>query len=350
MEKPEINTDEVIGNIKDKIPGLKKRFKIISSLVVIVIVAVSVVFGSAYVVPDGSEAVITMFGKHIDTKSSGLQFKVPYLQQKKIIDIQERHRIEWGFTTTRFGDSNSSPEYARTGDSGRLVVDAKDGSMSFMDVEILIDYRISDSHDYLYNVEDVEGTLQILAESIIRDVFPGITVDTVLKDKSSIDRLIKPELAADVERYGLGLEILSTQIQTANLPDDVSTAYKKVETAKNEAKRLDESAQSYRKTQMQQANADAAKIREEAQMYASDIVTTAIKNSADFVSKYSQYKNSRTLTKEKLYMETMMVLFGEENNNEFIIDLSKSGDIYKFYNSGNQSVTNGQALTTTGGQ
>jgi len=348
MENNEFPGQDNIRNLKEKLPELQKKLKFGILLFVVVIIALSVAFGSAYVVPDGSEAVITMFGKHVDTKTSGLQFKIPYLQQKKIIDIQERHRIEWGFSTTRSGDSNRSPEYDRSSvTEGRLVVDAKDGSMSFMDVEILIDYRINNPHDYLYNVEDVEGTLGILAESIIRDVFPGITVDTVLKDKSSIDRLIKPELVADVKRYGLGIEILGTQIQTANLPGDVSLAYKKVETAKNEAKRLDEGSQSYRKTTMQKASADAAKIREDALMYASDIVTTATEDSADFISKYSQYKNSKTLTKEKLYMEAMLDLFSPENNNEFIIDLSKSGDIYKFYNSGNGAVSTDKAATTT---
>ena len=348
MDQNDFQGKEIIDNLKEKMPGLKKKAKLGISLLLVVIIAVSIAFGSAYVVPDGSEAVVTMFGKHIDTKSSGLQFKIPYLQQKTIIDIQERHRIEWGFTTTRSGDKDRAPQYDTTSkDDGRLVVDAKDGSMSVMDVEILIDYRINNPHDYLYNVEDVEGTLGILAESIIRDVFPGVTVDTVLKDKSSIDRLIKPELVADVKRYALGIEILGTQIQTANLPSDVSLAYKKVETAKNEAKRLDEGAQSYRKTTMQKANAAAAEIREAALMYASDIVTSATEDSADFVSKYSQYKDSKALTKEKLYIEAMKELFSEENNNEFIIDLSRSGDIYKFYNSGNGSVPNDKAATTT---
>ena len=63
---------------------------------VIAIFLLSVVMGSFYNVSEQEQAVVTQFGKVVQTNSAGLYFKIPYIQQVHKVDMTT-HGIGIGY-------------------------------------------------------------------------------------------------------------------------------------------------------------------------------------------------------------------------------------------------------------
>jgi modulator of FtsH protease HflK len=71
-----------------------------------------------------------------------------------------------------------------------------------------------------------------------------------------------------------------------------------------------------------QARGEAAKIEQDAEAYKQKAVTEAQGEAQQFLSIFEQYRNSREVTRERMYIETMQKVLG--NTNKVIIE-NKSG-------------------------
>lgn len=183
--------------------------------ITVLVVAVLVVFSmnsALYVIPEGRQAVITQFGRPVQTvKNAGLHFKLPLIQDVRMIDLRI---LSWD------GFPNQIP--------------TKD--KKYIEVDTTARWKITDPLKFIQTVQNERGArsrLDAILDGFTRDVISGHnlveavrnsnklneTLEKLKKevdessDESKLDEIVKEEeVIGDVEKVNIGRERLSELI------------------------------------------------------------------------------------------------------------------------------------------
>jgi membrane protease subunit HflK len=133
----------------------------VAVLIVLGIVLVVFLGTSVYIVDQTEEAVVTRFGKYLDTKEPGLQFKLPFgIDRNYTVNVKTVQTEQFGFRTLKSGVSST---YAnQTGESTMLT-----GDLNIVEVEWIIQYRIVDPRAWTFNVMERTDTIRDVSRSAI---------------------------------------------------------------------------------------------------------------------------------------------------------------------------------------
>ena len=133
------------------------------------------------------------------------------------------------------------------------------GDYNIVDVEFFVEYKVSDPEKYLYGSYDPETILRNLLQSQVRNVVGSEAVDAVLTTgKESIQMRVKELVSEILQEYDIGLTLVDVKIQDSDPPtDEVTEAFKAVETAKQQAETVRNEARAYQNAQLPQAEAKA---------------------------------------------------------------------------------------------
>lgn len=319
--------EDVIDINLEKIKGSARK---IVAIAVTVIIALILLLNSFYVLENKENGVILRFGKITNVVSdAGLHFKIPLIEQVKKVDVKTVYSMEYGYRTIKKGTEYSQPVYEDEEDEATVIVDAANNNASIALINIMVQYKKADAEKYLFNVDDVEGTLRLALEDSVRTVLQSFTLDDAKTRKEDIDKEIRPILQKKMDDYLSGIEITSVRTQNVEFMPNVENAYQQKENANQYKNGKQEEADKYLNTVIPQAEAEAAKLREEASGYKAERLANARAAVAEFNALYEEYKNNPNVLKEKYYIEAMSVFL---KNNKVVVDLSANGDIYKFYN------------------
>lgn len=272
-------------------------------LLIVLAIVGYVAFNGLYTINSGEEAIITRFGKftRIETQA-GLRWKIPVIENKYVVDVSEVRRMEFGFSTTTEAYGNNAASYKDIGDESLMLT----GDENLVNVEAIIQYRISDSTAYMFNVEDQDGTLRVIAVSTIRRSVANNTLDDVLTDnKLSIQNEILSDLQEICNLYGLGIQITAVQLQDVYPPTEVDDAFKDIARAKLDKESKINEAQSYENKVIPDAKGESSKLISEAEAYNQDRINRALGDVANFNQVYDKYKNAKQVTRTRMYLETM---------------------------------------------
>jgi membrane protease subunit HflK len=143
--------------------------------------------------------------------------------------------------------------------------------------------------------------------SYIRDTIGSYSVDEVLTTgKSQIQSEIKDKLSARVEKENLGIAIRNISIQDADPPTtEVVNAFKAVEDAKQNAETAVYNATAEKNKKILAAEAEANKIIENAEAEKTARIKEAEGEVAKFNAMYDEYIKFPSITKQRMYYETM---------------------------------------------
>ena len=292
------NFEEIKINT-DKLPKLTQK-KFIT--IVIVIAAAIFFFTGLYTVDPEEVGVIQRFGKYADTTQPGLHFKIPFGVDKLTkVKVKHVYKEEFGFRTIQPGVKST---YSTRGfDMESLMLT---GDLNIADVEWIVQYRIKDPVKYLFNIRNIEETIRDLSESVTRQVVGDRSGDEVIVlSRKEIADEIQVELQKTLDDYGSGIEIYTINLQNVNPPEPVKPAFNDVNSAKQEKERiLNEAWQKYNQI-IPEAKGKAKRTIEEAEGYAVNRVNRASGDAEKFIAVFNQYKNAKTVTKKRLYLETM---------------------------------------------
>ena len=144
-------------------------------LVALVILALIVIWGAYYTVPAESEAVVLRFGRFLKISEPGLHFKIPLgIDEYTLVQTRRQLKLEFGFYT---------PGYTNVDQPAREQLEEKSmvtGDLNAALVEWVVQYRISDPKEYLFDVRNPNQTLRDLSEAAMREVIGDRTVDEVI--------------------------------------------------------------------------------------------------------------------------------------------------------------------------
>jgi membrane protease subunit HflK len=224
-------------------------------------------FTSIHRIGPQEAGVITRFGSYAGTMPSGIGFTLPWpIDRVQKVDVQEIRTIDIGST------DSSSENLILTGDQ------------NVIDLAYSIRWTIGDPEQYLFQIANPEETIREVAESAMRAVVAGVSLDEAIgAGRSEIEQRVGQVMQQLLNDYQAGVRVQGIAIKQSDPPAAVTDAFKDVTAAQQEA-------QSY----VNQARA-----------YALQLTAKAQGEAAAFDKVYVQYKLSPEVTRRRMYYETM---------------------------------------------
>jgi membrane protease subunit HflK len=278
------------------------------SVILLFIVAIWLASGF-YRVQSEELGVVLRFGKYVRDAQPGLNYHLPYPIESVLLPKALRvSAISIGMTVI--------DDPTRRGRTRRDVPEESlmlTGDENIVDVEFTVLWRIKPDGvaDFLFNIQNPEGTVKAVAESAMREVIGRSNIQPILTAARTATELGVQELMQKtLDRYGSGILVQQVQMERVNPPAQVIEAFNDVQNAKIDYERLQNEAQTYANRVVPDARGRAAQIVQVAEGYKQQAIAEARGQSARFLKVYEEYAKAKDVTRERLYLETMERILG----------------------------------------
>jgi membrane protease subunit HflK len=254
--------------------------------------------------------VVLRFGKHVRTVQPGLNYHLPYPIETRLLPKALQ------VNTLSIGSRLSE---GRSGTTSRDVPEESlmlTGDENIVDVDFAVLWRIKPDGvgDYLFNLQNKEGTVKAVAESAMREVIGRSEIAPILTGARAVtEQAVHDLMQKTLDDYGAGVLITQVQLQKVDLPAQVIDSFRDVQAAQADQQRLQNEAQTYANRVVPEARGRAAQILQAAEGYKQQTVAEAQGQTARFLKVYEEYKKAPDVTRERLYLETMERVLGSSD-------------------------------------
>src|SRR3569833_3178218 len=306
-------------NLRTVLPGgnLGGRGFALLALGAIVLWGVS---GFFRVEPD-EVGVVLRFGKEVREVQPGLNYHLPYPIETALTPKALRvNKIDIGM---RISDDVRRGSTVRDVPEESLMLT---GDENIVDVDFSVLWKVKPTGvgDYLFNIQNPEGTVKAVAESAMREVDNQTNIQPILTGaRQTIENAVHELMQKTLDNYGAGIVIQQVQLQKVDPPQQVIDAFRDVQAARADLERAVNEAQTYANRVVPEARGKVAQISQNAEGYKSQTVAEATGQSARFNQIYEQYKKAPDVTRERMYLETMERILG--GTDKIILDAQGSG-------------------------
>ncbi|MDR1587568.1 MAG: FtsH protease activity modulator HflK [Treponema sp.] len=295
-------------------PQVGKFFnKGVVSLIVVVIIVLAFLSTSVYIVDQTEEAVVTRFGKYLNTRGPGLQFKLPFgIDRNYTVNVKAVQTEQFGFRTLRSGISSTYS--GETGEATMLT-----GDLNIVDVEWIIQYRVVDPMAWTFNVMERGRTIRDVSRSAINMLVGDRAImDIMGPERSAIEAAGTEFMNETFRGYGLGIDVIAVKLQNIDPPAGVQEAFDDVNKAIQDMNRLINEGQQVYNEEIPKTKGEAERLIQVAQGYAAERVNKAHGDVARFNSVYDEYRRAPEVTRQRLYYEMVEEVFENEEGSVFI--------------------------------
>ena len=267
----------------------------------LIVLLMAALLTSYYTVGAESEGVVLRFGKFFKTVEPGLHFKLPFgIDTVTVLPTRRQLKLEFGFSTAGYTNPlqvGQDPEEEKS-----MVT----GDLNAALVEWVVQYRIEDPRQYLFDVRNPEGTLRDLSEAAMREVIGDRTVDeliTIGRQDIEIEALARMQDLS--KRYHLGIRVDQVQLKNVNPPTQVQASFNEVNKAQQDRENAINIANGEYNKAVPKAKGQADQTIREAEGYRFKRVNEAEGDVAAFSAVLQQYVKAPEITRTRLYLETM---------------------------------------------
>ncbi|MCV6637826.1 FtsH protease activity modulator HflK [Candidatus Albibeggiatoa sp. nov. NOAA] len=301
-----------------------------TALVVIVLTGLIIwaLFGF-YIVQPAEQGVVTRFGAYNQTTTQGLHWHFPSpIEEVEIVNVEEVRAV--------------------THEALMLTQDE-----NIIKIKLVVQYRVKDAKDYLFNIRDPDSTLHQATESALREIVGTSKMDDVLTSERARVAADTKVLIQDIlNRYVTGLTVISVNMQDAQPPNEVQEAFADVIKAREDEERYKNQAQAYANEVVQRAKGLSDKLREESLAYKAQAIAKAEGETQRFLQVLTEYEKAPEITRQRLYLETMEQVLG--STNKIMMDVDSGNNLMllpldKLMNS-NPRTINPQSITLPNSQ
>ncbi|HWM47219.1 MAG TPA: FtsH protease activity modulator HflK [Xanthobacteraceae bacterium] len=265
--------------------------------------------------------VVLRFGKFTREATPGLNYHIPYPIETVLTPKALRiNRIDVGMRLV---------EDARRGTTARDVPEESlmlTGDENIVDVDFTVFWRIAPKGvgEFLFNIQNPEGTVKAVAESAMREVIGRSEIQPILTGARQVIETQVHELMQRVlDSYKSGVLVTQVQMQKVDPPAQVIDAFRDVQAARADLERAQNEAQTYANRVVPEARGRASQIQQSAEAYREQTVAEAKGQASRFSQVYEQYKNAPDVTRQRLYLETIERILG--GTDKVILDAQTSG-------------------------
>jgi membrane protease subunit HflK len=265
--------------------------------------------------------VVLRFGKQVREVQPGLNYHLPYPIERVLTPKALRvNKIDIGMRQI---------DDARRGSVVRDVPEESlmlTGDENIVDVDFSVLWKVRPTGvgDYLFNIQNPEGTVKAVAESAMREVIGRSEIQPILTGaRQTIESAVHDLMQKTLDDYGSGIIVQQVQLQKVDPPAQVIDAFRDVQAARADLERSVNEAQTYANRVVPEARGRVAQITQAAEAYRQQTVAEATGQTARFLKIYDEYKKAPDVTRQRMYLETMERILG--NTNKIILDSSGTG-------------------------
>jgi modulator of FtsH protease HflK len=274
--------------------------RLIASIVAIILLIV-LAWTSGYTVQAESEGVVLRFGKFLKTVEPGLHFKLPFgIDRVTVLPTRRQLKLEFGFVTPGYTNPHQLGKDA--GEERSMVT----GDLNAALVEWVVQYRIEDPKQYLFDVRNPDQTLRDLSEAAMREVIGDRTVDEVITiGRQDIEVSALARMQELAKRYTLGVRVDQVQLKNVNPPAEVQASFNEVNKAQQDRENAINIANGDYNEAVPRARGQADQMIRAAEGYRFKRVNEAQGDVASFNAILAEYVKAPEITRTRLYLETM---------------------------------------------
>jgi modulator of FtsH protease HflK len=274
-------------------------------LIAAALVAIWLVSGFYRVQPD-EQGVVLRFGAFDRTTLPGLNYHLPWPVESVLRpQVTRINREEIGY---RSAGAEGRMEQGRDA-AGRDVLAESlmlTGDENIIDIDFAVFWRIRDAGAYLFNTRHPDDTVKSAAESVMREVIGRTPIQPALTEgRAQIETSVMKGVQYILDQYGTGVEITQIQLQKVDPPAAVIDSFRDVQRANTDADRMRNEAESYHNDIVPRARGDAARIVAEADATRQANIAEATGQAQRFLSVLKAYNAAKDVTLQRLYIETM---------------------------------------------
>jgi membrane protease subunit HflK len=254
-----------------------------------------------YQVDEQERGVVLRFGKFYDTVQPGLHWNPPLIDEVSLLNITKVRSVSF-----------------------REIMLTQDENI--VEVKLSVQYVIDDPVNFVLTVRDPERSLQHAAQSALRHVAGGATMDMVLTEG-------RAQLAVDVQQrlqeylnlYQTGILVSKVTIDESKPPTQVQAAFDDVIKAREDEERLQNEAQAYANEIVPVARGGAQRQIEEANAYKEQVIANAQGEAERFSRLLTEYRKSPEVTRERLYLEAVQGVLSQTN--KIMVDVEGGNNV-----------------------
>ena len=270
-------------------------------LIFFVIVA-AYLYKSVYIVDEKERAIILRFGKYVETVGPGLHLYFPPIETRYLTMVT-------GYRVYRVNQE-------------MLTKDE-----NIVQVALSVQYNIADLKSYELSVANPVLSLEDATQSALRHAVGSSSMHNVLTEgRETMADEVKVRLQSYLDRYNTGLAVSRVNVESAQPPKQVQTAFDDVIRAREDEERSKNTAQAYANQIIPEARGQVQRIIEQADAYKQEVVALAEGQASRFVSIHKAYEQAPEITRERLYLETMQDVLS--NSTKVLVDSKGSGNIF----------------------
>lgn len=311
------NRSNKLKNLFDLIIGNRNKYCPVILIIFIIMIILWLISGF-YTIKESDRGVVTRFGKFSNIVLPGLNWKLQFIDRVYPINVEAvREIVTTGIILT--SDEN------------------------LINVEMNIQYRISNPRNYLFSVTNPKMNLKQATNSVLRDIIGKFNINTILtKGHTLIRQDMKDELKKTINQYNMGITLLDVNLPTICPPKEVKSAFYDAIIARENEQQYVHEAESYANQVQSQARGKAQHIIINANAYKTRTILEAQGEIIQIAKILPVYKKASEFIKERLYIETMedilihtnkIVIMSSNNKNLFLFvplkNFSKKNHIYQ---------------------
>ena len=312
---PPPDVEELLRRSQDKFKSMMPGGVGSSRGIILIVIGIITIwlFSGFYRVQPGEQGVELLFGKFVKVTPPGLNYWPPApIGQVFKPNVELTNQITIGYRPN--GDARSAGSRDVPQESLMLT-----GDQNIIDVDFVVQWRIKNAADYLFNIRNPDATVKLAAESAIREVIGQTTLEDALTVKrGEVEAATKELLQSILDSYGAGVFIVEIKQQKVDPPSEVIDAFNDVQRAKQDQERSVNEAVAYRNGIVPRAKGEAARMIQEALAYKEKVTKEAEGEAERFLSVYEAYKTGKEVTTERLYIERMQSVL--QKSEKIILD------------------------------
>ncbi len=262
-------------------------------------IALLVWLGSGvFIVQEGQQAVVTTFGRFANTREAGIQFRWPYpFQAHETVSVTQLQSVDVG--------RNSVVQATGLRDSSMLTQDE-----NIIDIRFTVQYRRANARAYLFENFRADDAVRQAAETAVREVVGRSQVDAVLyEQRTALATDLVKSIQAQLNRLNSGILVDNVNVQSVQVPEQVQASFDDAFKAGADRDRLKNEGQAYAANEIPKAQGTAARLKQEAEAHRATVTAQAEGDSQRFRSVLAEYQKAPTVTRDRLYLETMQSVY-----------------------------------------
>lgn len=239
------------------------------------------------------DAVVYTFGVPKVVSKTGWNWNIPFVQK-----VTKVPRSILGMSIGYDVETNES----RYEESLMITQD-----LSFVNVDLYIEYRVSDPIKAVINKDSYYDIIKNLGQSYLRDTVGTHLIDEVITTgKAQVQQEIEEVFKQRVADEDLGYSVERVLIQDTEFPSsEIDAAFKAVESAKQSMDVAINNAEKDKNEKIPAMEAEVDRIVKEAEAYKQEKINEANAQVARFEALYTEYAKFPRVTRKRIFYETM---------------------------------------------